>query len=573
MPGFIGDRLVEELSEGKETLIHVPSNFDLYRKKAEIVRNVLREYDPEMKSYSLDEAYLDIGPYLALYLQSGSQWSHEQIKNELMKQKDFTPTDHDDVVTDGIFDDERKADTSQENEDNGDNLQNKVKECKVSASAVHILQAYSSIICIQALERIVQGLRQRVQQATGGLTCSVGVGPNFSIAKIASDRNKPNGQLCVDPSQVLDFIRPLPVRKVPGVGRVTEKILQQVCDIETVQDLYNQRHLVYWLFGCGATAHFLLRASVGCSTSMTSLLDIGVGSTEEQQPGGVSSRSSSSSSTDHQKGISRERTFSPDDSWVNLNMKLEEIARMVYDDLKRKSIVTRTITVKVKLKSFDVLSRAHSLPTGTYIEDAKQLVHVAAQIFAQIRSSYFDKIEDGQSPMKKRRDFVVRLLGIRCSNLIEESEFQTIQAGRLDTFLTTSSNRSSQTSKGGVVSHKYKSPLRTSHNQGAISESTNYETKSTKLETPICDLGRNVGGDETGVNDTTKIAEEGRQKVFCPLCNRGFPFQDNDSLNTHLDTCLSSGVVREVIKEEDSRLTSSESSRKRQRLTDFFEHA
>jgi len=74
---------------------------------------------------------------------------------------------------------------------------------------------------------IVQEIRMRVLETTG-LTCSAGLAPNFMLAKIASDIRKPNGQYCITDSSnesVMTFIRNQKVRKIPGIGRVTEKIL------------------------------------------------------------------------------------------------------------------------------------------------------------------------------------------------------------------------------------------------------------------------------------------------------------------------------------------------------------
>jgi DNA polymerase kappa len=66
--------------------------------------------------------------------------------------------------------------------------------------------------------QVAEELRSKVVEATGGLTCSVGVAPNMMLAKIASDRNKPNGQCAVAATReaVLDFIADLPIRKVGG---------------------------------------------------------------------------------------------------------------------------------------------------------------------------------------------------------------------------------------------------------------------------------------------------------------------------------------------------------------------
>jgi len=69
--------------------------------------------------------------------------------------------------------------------------------------------------------QVAEQLRADVQQATQ-LTCSVGIACNGMLAKVCSDLNKPNGQLKLDASRsaVLTFLSTLPVRKIPGVGRV-----------------------------------------------------------------------------------------------------------------------------------------------------------------------------------------------------------------------------------------------------------------------------------------------------------------------------------------------------------------
>jgi len=68
------------------------------------------------------------------------------------------------------------------------------------------------------------------------LTCSIGVAPNNMVAKIASDFRKPYGLTVVKPEEVKDFLFPLEVRKIPGVGTKTEQALLEL-NIETVKDL------------------------------------------------------------------------------------------------------------------------------------------------------------------------------------------------------------------------------------------------------------------------------------------------------------------------------------------------
>ena len=69
-----------------------------------------------------------------------------------------------------------------------------------------------------------------------GITCSIGIGPNKLIAKIASAINKPNGITLVKPEKVKEFLAPLSVNKRIGVGKVTEKVLTEM-GIKTIGDL------------------------------------------------------------------------------------------------------------------------------------------------------------------------------------------------------------------------------------------------------------------------------------------------------------------------------------------------
>ena len=163
MAGWIGDKLVQELSNGKEKLIHVPSNFPLYKEKSRVVREVLAQYDPNLKAYSLDEAYMDLGPYLALKLSKG--WSHEEISKAISS----SSPDGEKATNLGWTDSQA------------------------------ILASYSPSLCLETASQVLESMRQAVCDATGGLTCSAGLAPNTLLAKIASDRNKPNGQCLVGP--------------------------------------------------------------------------------------------------------------------------------------------------------------------------------------------------------------------------------------------------------------------------------------------------------------------------------------------------------------------------------------
>ena len=140
MPGYLGKLLVEELSEGKESLTFVKSDYELYQRKSEEVRRILQEYDPHLKMYSLDEAYMDIGPYLNVML-SSSGAEHESIRSELSKEGNKKEEDDSGVGRD------------------------------VTPDAYH-----------EAAQTLLRSIRQRVKDVTG-LSCSAGLASNFLLAK------------------------------------------------------------------------------------------------------------------------------------------------------------------------------------------------------------------------------------------------------------------------------------------------------------------------------------------------------------------------------------------------------
>ncbi len=78
---------------------------------------------------------------------------------------------------------------------------------------------------IASATEVAMRIREDIFQATG-LTASAGVAPNKFLAKIASDWNKPNGICVIKPSQVQSFIQNLELKKIPGVGKVTQEKLK-----------------------------------------------------------------------------------------------------------------------------------------------------------------------------------------------------------------------------------------------------------------------------------------------------------------------------------------------------------
>ncbi|KAL4615236.1 hypothetical protein ACB092_07G109100 [Castanea dentata] len=183
---------------------------------------------------------------------------------------------------------------------------------------------------------VAKELRTTVFEETG-LTCSAGVGSNRLLAKVCSDINKPNGQFVLpnDRMAVMTFISSLPIRKIGGIGKVTEHILRDVFGINTCEDMLQKGGLLCALFS-RSTADFFL--SVG----------LGLGQTETPQ---VRSR----------KSISNERSFSSTEDEASFYQKLADLAEMLSVDMRKEGLSGRTLTLKLKTTTFEVRTRAVTL--------------------------------------------------------------------------------------------------------------------------------------------------------------------------------------------------------------------
>jgi DNA polymerase kappa len=529
MAGWVADVLVEELSGGTEKLIHVPSNFELYREQSNIMSDVLRQYDPQCRCMSLDEAFLDFGPYLALRL-SNKDWSHEQIKECMAEQAQ------------------------------NDNNPNTAEEQSNQLDAEATLQTFSSRECLDAASGAISAMRQKVYEATEGLTCSAGLAPNFVVAKIASDCNKPNGQKIIGPEldeAVLPFLRPMSTRKVPGIGRVTQKMLQAF-SITTVQHLYDERALVRFLFH-SASAKSLLKAAMGGFGQSAS-------SEEEDEK--------ANQSNVKRKGISHERTFSPGETWLELNCRLEDIARMLAKDMKKEGIWARTISLKIKQHTFDVLQRSRSMGKGIYLQDGDDLLSHAAEMLRELRKEH------------KGNRFLLRLMGIRCSNLVDDAEKAVTTANQqiMENFLVKGTSVSPKGSAPTLVeSLKERKPPAQArglaldspkedhffkpHFQNASTNNTDACTNATPvqglppLQVPSpwdkTTQRKRKDLDTCSKENDSLIKERLQQQADCPICNRAFEADSqealNMALNTHIDSCLNGQIIRQAVQEESQR--------------------
>lgn len=246
-------------------------------------------------------------------------------------------------------------------------------------------------------------MRAQVLRETG-LTVSAGVSPNRKLSKIAADFNKPNGQYVIAPSRqaMMSFMHPLPIRKIPGVGRVTERYLQSL-GVNTVADIYRLRGRLM-LVKNEVGLDFLLRAYLG------------LGGTEIAEPG-----------QRNQKGIGVERTFKETTDVAFFRQKLRTIAESLADDMASSEYAGRTLTLKVKWASYQLISRGKTLGPSIYFNDLPTIWHEAKKLFELALLEEKKRLKG--APPK------LRLIGLRMSNLRDEKEGR--QGGKLDGFVKT----------------------------------------------------------------------------------------------------------------------------------------
>lgn len=177
-----------------------------------------------------------------------------------------------------------------------------------------------------------------------GLTCSIGVAPNKVIAKIASDFNKPDGLTVVRPEDVENFLSPLNILKIPGIGKKTEPILHNM-GIEKVGEL-------------AACDVQLLIARFGKFGLVMHQLANGIDMREVKERDAV-------------KSISTEDTFDEDVSDpLEIERSFSELSEKVHASLIKKRFRFRTVTIKVRFEDFRTYTRARTLHAASTDKNA-----------------------------------------------------------------------------------------------------------------------------------------------------------------------------------------------------------
>jgi DNA polymerase IV (archaeal DinB-like DNA polymerase) len=188
------------------------------------------------------------------------------------------------------------------------------------------------------------------------LTCSIGIGPSRIVAKIASDFRKPDGLTIVPPEQVTGFLAPLPVGKIPGIGKKTGGELEGM-GITTIGELMEAdvQHLQSRFGRWGILMHELAHGR-----------DVRAAREE-----GIS------------RSVSREVTFGEDTADPGILLQaLDEMAGDLHDTLGKEALFFRTLTLKIRYTGFVTKTLSRTLPRpgnslATIRELARELLAAA----------------------------------------------------------------------------------------------------------------------------------------------------------------------------------------------------
>ena len=210
---------------------------------------------------------------------------------------------------------------------------------------------------IPSATEVAMQIRHDIFQVTG-LTASAGVAPNKFLAKIASDWHKPNGICVIKPSQVQNFIQHLALKKIPGVGKVTQEKLKAL-QLETLGDLQQMDEaILIQHFGKYGQQLYLYAQGI----------DERPVQTERER-----------------RQISKETTFDDDLILTECHNYWPKLIDQVWASLEKKKLSARGVSAKLKLKNFQVLQ--HSKSFKQPLENKQQLEDVVQQLLIEMRIS------------------------------------------------------------------------------------------------------------------------------------------------------------------------------------------
>jgi DNA polymerase IV (archaeal DinB-like DNA polymerase) len=207
-----------------------------------------------------------------------------------------------------------------------------------------------------------------------GLTCSIGISYNKLVAKIASDIQKPDGITVVHEKDAENFLSPLPVRKLLGVGKKTGHFLESK-GIKTIGDLLRSDPTV-------------LVEHLGVMGTALYLMAHGIDNSDVEERNKIQS-------------IGRDTTFQEDtNDFDYVFQALDELSDGVHKDLLEQQMYFKTVTIRVRYENFETHTHGKTLPFITdRLQDLKRTARELLQPYL-------------------RTDRKIRLIGVRASKLV-----------------------------------------------------------------------------------------------------------------------------------------------------------
>lgn len=219
--------------------------------------------------------------------------------------------------------------------------------------------------------RVARAIREQIREELH-LTASAGVAPNKFLAKIASDWRKPDGLFVIRPEAVETFLTPLPVGRIPGVGKVTEKRLEEI-GIKTVGDLRDLKSaMLEQRFGRYGMRLYELARGIDPNPV-------------------VSDRPT--------KSISAEDTFERDILLDETESIIRRLAEKVWSATRKETRIARTVVLKLKTSDFNIMTRSHTADSAP--SSCEELTTIAL--------SLRERVNTGASQL-------YRLVGVGLSN-------------------------------------------------------------------------------------------------------------------------------------------------------------
>jgi DNA polymerase kappa len=345
---------------------------------------------------------------------------------------------------------------------------------------------------------VVSQMRREIHEKTL-ITVSAGIAANARLAKICSNMNKPNGQFVLprERGAIMEFMRSLPCRKVNGVGRVLERELAAV-GVSTCGDVYAQRKYLNQLFG-QKTCEFLFRCYLGLGRT-------NVQPAEEYE----------------RKSVGTESTFRDMDDPAQMYDKLRKTAEELEADMRKAECKGRTLCLKVKLHTFEVLTRQVATPKAVFLAD--DLYNFSLPMLVKLQQ---------EIPGLK-----LRLMGLRCTHLVSTKKPDT----RAFFGLRPRKSESAGSIEGGNEEGK------SADSSSEERDEPNAERNPDGMKGPSSRRhGKEILPNPT--REQSKPAEAEEEWWDCPVCSRPQPANERQ-FNEHIDLCLSRQAIRDTVQRE-----------------------